>query len=419
MASVNQGKIPEYLNENLIRKSLVNGFQDESVAVENFNITPATSAGDNYMSDVFRVRVEYRTISNEEEPCKISLIVKCMPDDGSRGQMLKELDLYEKEAEMYRSVIPELSKIADNEFFSAKLFYATQTPVRMLWFQDLRPLQFTMAVRKTGFDFDHCALVMKKIGKFHAASMLYAKQNMAMLEKHFHFHWYNPDVESRSKLLDGILEKNYAVLLNAIEHDWADFDPNLLAKMKELSPFYVSKFEKCMTQKFDNGFKVLNHGDLWCNNMMFRYDPVSHKAEEVIFLDYQTSNYNSPGLDLNYFLSTCSGLDARDRIDELIEMYHGALSDALASIGYSPIPTLADVYHELDRMEFLALVSVSSLLPIVLMEDTDIYEPSFDTMVNDDELSEKRRKIQFSGKLYRTIAKPLLKKYDEKKLFDV
>lgn len=60
MASAAQGNIPDYLNQDLLTRSLANGFHNEGIIVDKFEIAPATAAGDNYMSDVFRINVKYR-----------------------------------------------------------------------------------------------------------------------------------------------------------------------------------------------------------------------------------------------------------------------------------------------------------------------------------------------------------------------
>lgn len=60
------------------------------------------------------------TSSKTKNVEQISLVIKCMPDAGQRGPVIEELKVYEKEKEMFVNVIPELSKIASNEFFAAK-----------------------------------------------------------------------------------------------------------------------------------------------------------------------------------------------------------------------------------------------------------------------------------------------------------
>lgn len=413
-----QEHIPSYLNKALITRSLANGFCNEDVVVDKIEIVPATAAGDNYMSDVFRIGVKYRMSPNSNKVEQISLVIKCMPDAGQRGPVIEELNVYEKEKKMFIDVIPELSKIAKNAFFAAKCYYATTTPERMLVFHDLKSLNFTMANRQTGLDFNHCALIMKKIGKFHAASMPYSETNKDVLDKYFHFNMFNPALENHTDCISVIFENGLKTLISVAEETWTDFDPKILEKLKLLLPVYVTKLEACLTQKFDDGFKVLNHGDLWCNNMLFKYNKQSGIVEDVVFVDYQISYYSSPGIDLNYAISNCPDLETRDRTNELIDIYYSSLKETLQSIEYSRIPTLADVQHEIKRMEFFSLVSVISILPIVMMEKSDSFTPSFDTMI-DEKMAEQSRKIQYSGKMFQKIVKPMLKKFYDRKLLDV
>ncbi|XP_065088833.1 uncharacterized protein LOC135710240 [Ochlerotatus camptorhynchus] len=409
---------PDYLNEDLIRRSLIKEFHSDDIVLEKFEITPATSPGDNYLSDVFRIPVKLRRSPKEEMIEEISLVVKCLPDTGNRGSVIDELNAFHKEAEMFTTVIPQLSRIASDEFFAAKCFNATTVPERMLVFHDLKSLGYTMASRHAGLDFDHCALIMRKIGKFHASSMAFAKQNMDLINKFFHFNMFNPDAELRTDCISVVFEKGLGTLISVIEKNWIDFNPVILDKLKKLHPVYVQKLEACLTQKFEDGFKVLNHGDLWCNNMLFKYESNSGKVKDVVFVDYQLSYYSSPGVDLNYAISNCPNLETRARSNELINIYHQALSETLTSIGYSKIPTLADVQHEIKRMEFFALVSVVSILPITMMEKTDTMEVNFENMI-DEKQAEQARNIQYNGKQYQAIVKPLLKQFDQKQLLDV
>jgi aminoglycoside phosphotransferase (APT) family kinase protein len=62
----------------------------------------------------------------------------------------------------------------------------------------------------------------------------------------------------------------------------------------------------------DKAFNVLNHGDAWKNNILFRYTNTG-QPESAMFVDYQMSNLTSPAVELRYFIYTSPRDDVRMR----------------------------------------------------------------------------------------------------------
>lgn len=99
-----------------------------------------------------------------------------------------------------------------------------------------------------------------------------------------------------------------------------------------------------------NCFQVLNHGDDWINNMLFKNDEKGN-AIDVKFIDFQLSFWDSPMADLMYFLLT----SVKDEIktahfDELIAFYHKELIKSLNELKYSEDAPTLDVLKQ-DLME--------------------------------------------------------------------
>ncbi|XP_052889969.1 uncharacterized protein LOC128298264 [Anopheles moucheti] len=418
--------VPEYINERLIVKSIANGFGVRKPRILNSNITRATANGDNYMSDVFRIVASYideDASDHSPEPRRVSLVVKSLPNTGQRGPIIEEMQAYEKEASMFRDIVPQLSTMANDTFFAARCFYASDLPERLLVFEDLKALGYVTANRQAGLDFAHCVLVMKKIGQFHAASMRFAEKELDLLRRKFHFNMFNPDYSEPSEQMRIIFEKGLEALIAVAKTQWDNFDQTIVAKMEKLTPVYVERLRECLEQdcESDGGYRVLNHGDLWSNNMMFRYDPNDLSiVQDVAFVDLQLSFYSSPGVDLNYALANCPNFETRPRLDELVEVYHASFKATLEYLEYDarPIPTLEDVRHEIRRMEFFALMSVLTVLPIVLMDQTDELVANFENLLEGED-AEKARQIQYNGKNYQRIVRPMLFEFNQRKLLDV
>jgi aminoglycoside phosphotransferase (APT) family kinase protein len=102
-----------------------------------------------------------------------------------------------------------------------------------------------------------------------------------------------------------------------------------------------------VVEPMKNGFRVLNHGDMWINNFMFKYD--EGKLSDVQFIDFQLSFWGSPANDLLYFfITSVRDGDKLQNFDNLMEFYHRKLVSSLKKLDYQkPIPTLAELHVDL------------------------------------------------------------------------
>ncbi len=163
-------KFPDYISKDLFEKSLRNGFKDSSIVITDYEVTMGSSTGDNYCSDIYRSKIVFT--KNGKSNNSISLIVKAMPFVEARSSALETLEVFDKEVKMYTETIPKISKILDDEYMCARCFYAIKEPVQLIVFEDLKALGFQMADRQSGIDEAHCKLVLSKLGRFHAASII-------------------------------------------------------------------------------------------------------------------------------------------------------------------------------------------------------------------------------------------------------
>lgn len=163
---------PEFLDNDFFQKALIQGNNLKSVEIIDVKLSKATVSGDNYCSEIYRANVHYSSEKNKNE--RISLIIKAMPTLGESGKVLDDMFSYEKETEMFSRNIPEITELlGGTEDFAAKWFYSSnQEKIKLMVFEDLKALNYTMADRKALLDLNHCKLVISKIARFHATSML-------------------------------------------------------------------------------------------------------------------------------------------------------------------------------------------------------------------------------------------------------
>uniref|UniRef100_A0A182U3Z7 CHK domain-containing protein n=1 Tax=Anopheles melas TaxID=34690 RepID=A0A182U3Z7_9DIPT len=423
--AVAEKQLPAFLDAPLLQHILEENLPEESIEVDSFTAAIATKPGDNYSSDVYRIVVHYNGSK------VIPLVAKIMSEEETVKQFGERIGAFMKEVYTCRNLLPIFSQIVSRTKaikFGAHCVYATRDPADAVVFQDLKALGYRMPDRtRGGLDLAHCELIMRKIGLFHAASMVYVARGP--MERQLFTYQYshgmvqpgdnesnNPGLKMFANGLDTFLE---------LSADWPELKREIWTKLKALQPTYAKRCAQCLlTERPDQPevtFRVLNHGDLWSSNMMFRYEDAADEGtvRDVLFVDYQLGSYGSPGLDLVYCLHNCPQFEVRESsTDRLLRLYHESLCEGLLNGGYQQsFPTFDDVLKEYERHEFIGLVSGLSMLPIMLMERTDEVELTMGNLI-DAEKAVKIRNIQYQGKLYRRSVISILERFHAKGLLD-
>lgn len=84
-----------------------------------FSVGPATGKGDNYASLIFRVKLSIE--ANNSGLVNRSFIVKVNHDSGLAAEMMKEVNFFPKEIEMYNSILPKFESMYRNVGEKVKL----------------------------------------------------------------------------------------------------------------------------------------------------------------------------------------------------------------------------------------------------------------------------------------------------------
>jgi len=132
-----------------------------------------------------------------------------------------------------------------------------------------------LADRTVGLDMQHCLLVMKAIAQSHAASaVLHLKE--PQIFKRFNESIY---CESQRKMIEIFFQGSLKSLAKEVEK-WPLFNDRFASKLHRVADKSVDFLIK-IVERDDDDFNVFIHGDLWVNNIMFRYSDVTDEVVDV------------------------------------------------------------------------------------------------------------------------------------------
>jgi hypothetical protein len=336
--SESDSKIPGLLTKSLLEKALGNKCQSP-VKILDYQVSLASKKGDNYTSNIYRATVNYEVSGRSENT---SLIVKYSIEDEESRRYYEVMKLMDKEIEMYEKILPKFQEISGVKF-SADCYYIIKDPAIYV-FEDLNASGYKVADRLAGLDLDHSRILLEKLGYFHAVSMVLAGKCPGIFGN-FSFGMFNEDDE----LMYEFMDNTFGDIIEAVK-EWEGFE-EITRKLQKIKENFRSKIFKFLEQTTD--FPVLNHGDVWTNNVMFKPNTDSQVPEDIVFVDYQIGFYSSLGIDFNYFLYTSPSVEVRSSCEEeFLKTYYGALAGNLKKFDYPKIPTFDDVKAEIKRYEF-------------------------------------------------------------------
>ncbi|XP_049802398.1 uncharacterized protein LOC126236839 [Schistocerca nitens] len=353
---------PSWLDKSFIVNALKNEDPDTDESKVEVVLREKVEGG--YLSQTFRVVV--RSDSGSRAASETSLIVKAAPNVGGTIQDVINSGVYTKEEVAYGQFLPAVNSVLKKaegskwQTLGPKLYALGSQPVSFLVVEDLDAAGFRK--EKIGLDLNlsQCRTVMHSIARMHGASLKVLND------------WqYASKVFRQSLIFNDLMlqhqekgEENFSRFLQALDnyswfHKYTDkiraFTSNLYEKSVEL-------VKQCHVD-----FKVMLHGDLHKNNMVFR---AVGDDMQVRFFDFQGLHIGSPAEDLHYFLHTSASPELlQQHTDLLLSEYHSTLQQTLRALG---LQQQADAYpleqlrRDMDHFALIAVFITFGVLPVIV-----------------------------------------------------
>ncbi|XP_076180044.1 uncharacterized protein LOC143153098 isoform X2 [Ptiloglossa arizonensis] len=404
---------PSWLNLDFTERVLRFAENDSTVQVIDIFIKPATNKGDNYTSDMMRVVVEFtRKHMGKKVNEKKSLIFKFEPIvEGARKDMIEKTEIFDTEIIMMMGTLKKMNEmLGPGNRLGAQVFHVRMERPLCLIMEDLAALGFRMVDRQAGLDRAHCMLAIRGLAKFHASSV-------ALCEKEpEHKRLYRKGMFSEEFPQDMSSFFVTACLSLATEVEtWPEFGKRYADKIRAFAPQLYKVGIETVKHR-DDEFNVINHGDSWVNNMLFRYDDRARPIEHI-FVDFQLCIYTSPAIDLHYFLSTSPSEEVYENcMDAMLHEYLITMTSTMKQLRCkTPPPTMDQIKKTMRERAVYAFISSATVLPLVLVDKSQVRE--IDEMLPNEDGSVDNP--SYKNPIYRRVMSKRLPKYMELGLLDV
>uniref|UniRef100_A0A1B6DBT8 CHK kinase-like domain-containing protein n=1 Tax=Clastoptera arizonana TaxID=38151 RepID=A0A1B6DBT8_9HEMI len=314
----------------------------DKLTVLSTKVTKGVEEGKNNCSAIYRLHVD---VEDSNKVTTKSFIVKKVFDFAIGWYR-------DKENSAFRFVLPQIEQFVETQL-SPRLFLSLDS---LLVMEDLAEKGFRN-VEGSLLNFDHCALAVEALAKFHAGSIMIHKSDPRLIEETVGWEVFkdnpNLDVSIFMKSMFSKFQKEIST--------WPESD-----KYAGYFSTLVDEVDGYLENLTNRGCRVLNHGDFWLNNMMFRY---SQGVCEVKMVDFQMCRFTSPSYDLQYFVASSADLDVRlHRLDELYGLYLDTMNRYLP--GVLTEEQLGRCLHE-DAMAYW--YGMTSALCVVLSDPELMY----------------------------------------------
>lgn len=364
-------QIPSWINEEYLLKVLQHKFpSNKDLQVQKVTVSVGINKGDGFVSELFRVVVDSSLGT-------FPLLLKKPQEVVEIFELLQPLDMYNREITFYLEYYPAMKEILESvgefEEFAPEMFYAEEE-ADILILRDLRSAGYKTGDRIQRVSTEAAEVVLRKLAKFHAASLVLNKK------------WSGKVEQRKIKLFEGDLSLLFRTHLRALVEDmrtWGSDYEHIIPKLADAEINYKTLCLQNVTS--DRGLDLLIHADPWFTNLLIR----NGDTLDVVIIDFQTAAWGSLAIDLIYFTITSLNEKDFEQREELLKVYHGHLERVLQKLQWERKISYKDVLREYKDKFLHAMYSmVAKVLTAV-----DPEEQSLDIIANE-EGNEVMKKIR-------------------------
>ncbi|XP_066591595.1 uncharacterized protein [Prorops nasuta] len=349
----------------IIRKKLRQDSMDEFSLI-NYEIVPVEEVN-GYMGQYFTLKATVACPRSPLDTKSINFFTKIPPPASSpQHEFMAEYGSFKKEVVLYTRVFPEVLDDRDKKCIP-ECFLGLEDDVIVL--EDMVHSGYSMTNKFVPFDLEHCQVVMKTLARFHAKSLIFEEQCKKTIRDEFSHCleetlW--PLKDGRAKAMFDAAVKGTVSMIDLLDLDQTKRE-EFKRKVLEITMDHANKLSPSVKYK-----NVLCHGDLWANNILFKYDR-DNKPVECCLIDFQLVRYNPPAHDIMCFLQFTTTRNLRDQhSDELFQSYYDAMTSVVkeSELDIARIFPWDEFLQSINDLRTMCMTHGVLNTPIMLLESS-------------------------------------------------
>lgn len=367
----------DLINEVAVSKGFVAGYTISHEA--------GSKHGDGFQGTMIRVHIEgKRSFDAAIIFDRFPVICKMTPLSEMKRNQFGTTESFGKEVFTYTKLLPAFVKFQqahglDKEtgFFAFPQCYGTyansETGDFVIIMEDIKASGYTMVDKVVDTDLAQAEAVIRQMGRFHGVSLALKNQHPEVFEEF---------KSLKSNALENMAKEEskpfYAMFYGMAVDTLEPSEVDLIDKMTDLKVTYLARMRDCMRADAFEPFGVINHGDIWSNNLMYRYKD-GKELQDVCILDWQTVQYGSPACDLSLYLFCAVQKDIRDlHYDKLVATYYDSLSETVRYLGSDTEELLSreNFLDQLKRYSQFGLIMAATVTTAMCMDPNEM--PDFE-----------------------------------------
>ncbi|XP_037051940.1 uncharacterized oxidoreductase dhs-27-like [Bradysia coprophila] len=373
--------VPTYAIDALNRIAQDEGFTNYAISYDR-----GSNLGDGFVAEIVRAKIKgSQLVKGVQEDSELVLVLKLPPENKIRREQMG-MNVFEREVTVYNEILPMFQKFQLDKglkpgqgFVSfPKCYYASYDKEKdeaVVIMEDIRKKGFKMLNKYKTLDYPHAQAVLETVAQFHGLSLAVKDQCPAIFEKFKGL---------KDAMTDGMMTDLMKTMTKAsCEKAIGTLEPheeNIKQKLLAFGDNVVDIIKSCTNGELSEPYTVINHGDCWTNNIMFKYERGSPR--HLCLLDWQISRYASPVLDICYFLFQCTDSELRaQHFDNLVQGYHIALRKQVELLGsdVNQILPFTALLREMKNKAKFALSTALFVIPMMCTANEEL--PDMNEMV--------------------------------------